>query len=140
MSHLSGAGTGWPISKSKGTECYQDFVLLSHNFFFFFFHFLGRGGTETIASNVKSLLILPTNSFLVSFVSFACTVLFDHLLFIIIMIIVSIRICILAYCIVIIKRACFYISPPPSPTFFLLYIYLYILSIEKVLIYSTSGK
>lgn len=142
MSHLSGAGTGWPISKSKGTECYQDFVLLSHNFFFFFFHFLGRGGTETIASNVKSLLILPTNSFLVSFVSFACTVLFDHLLFIIIMIIVSIRICYISMLHRYNKARLFlYLPlPPPSPTFFLLYIYLYILSIEKVLIYSTSGK
>lgn len=95
-------------------------------FFFFFFHFLGRGGTETIASNVKSLLILPTNSFLVSFVSFACTVLFDHLLFIIIMIIVSIRICYISMLHRYNKARLFLYLPLPPPPLLLFFFYIYI--------------
>lgn len=39
VSHLSGAGRGWPISKSKGTNATR-ILLLFHDFFFLhFFHF-----------------------------------------------------------------------------------------------------
>lgn len=61
VSHLSGAGRGWPISKSKGTNATR-ILLLFHDFFFLhFFHFFFFSRTETIASCDSSLLIFPTN-------------------------------------------------------------------------------
>lgn len=113
----------------------EDFASLLTTFFFLFLHFFfppnNFAKTETIANCGSLLLIFPTN-----FVSRASFVFVSRvnssprwfiIIIIIIMIIASIRIIsILHRCIVTIKRACFFLL------FFFSYIYMYILSIEKV--------